>query len=47
MDMRDEGAWGYEHEHADEQGGYIQRHDEEPVELYGHRTYVVSLRIEF
>ena len=23
MDMRDEVAWGYEHEHADEQGGSL------------------------
>ena len=46
MDVRDEITWCYKHEYADEQGGYIQCQNEEPVKLYWDVTYVVSLRIK-
>ena len=46
MNMRDEVTWRYQHEDADEEGGYVKCHDEEPVELHRYRTYVVSLGIE-
>ncbi len=46
MDMGNEIAWCYQHEDADKEGGYIQCHDEQPVELHWYRTYIVSLGIQ-
>ncbi len=46
MDMRDEVAWRYQHEDADEEGSYVQGHDNKPVELYRNGTYIVGLGIE-
>ena len=47
MNVWDEIAWGYEDEDADEQGGYVERNDVNPIELYWNSAHVIRLCIQF
>ena len=47
MDMADEIARGNEDSDTYQQGSEVEGDDERNVQLYGHRTDVIGLRVEF
>ena len=47
MDMRDEIAWCNKHKNADEERCYVESQDIPSIKLYGYRTDIVGLCIEF